>query len=112
MLIIGAFGLDRSGLMPQTPVISSWVAKQQPVLTLNEAMDRYGSHDDVKLARQAILATEPAATILITWKWTRWRLFSDRAVVADLKFFSFSDDGMKEWYDRYLEIYDSNGGAV
>ena len=47
---------------------------------------------------------------LVPRDWGIWRLFAERAVVVD-NVFPFHDEHMKEWYDRYLAIYDTEQGA-
>ena len=110
-LTLGALYLDRTGRLPPMPPISDAIARQQPVFTIEEAAARFRARDRVKLAHAAREHTPPDAVILIPWDWSEWRLFSERAVVVDWKFFLFTDEGMREWNDRYDAIYAFPGGA-
>lgn len=110
-LTLGALYLDRAGKLPPLPPISDAIAQRQPRFTTQEAAARFWSRDRVALAHAAREHTPPDAVILIPWDWSEWRLFSERAVVVDWKFFLFSDEGMREWNDRYEEIYAFPGGA-
>ena len=64
----------------------------------------------VELAEVARDNTDPDSVFLVPWNWPVWRLFSERAIVVDHKAFPFRDEGMKEWYERYLAIYDEGAG--
>lgn len=110
-LTLGALYLDRTDRLPSLPPVSDTIARQQPIFTIEEAAERFGGRDSVKLALAAREHTPPDAVILIPWGWIQWRLFSERAVVVDWKFFLFSDEGMREWNDRYNAIYAFPGGA-
>ena len=116
--------LDRSGVLPEvkfpegSPLpdrfenisIVGWV---QPILSVEEAMKspRCGCDDLVKLARAAKMETDPESVVLIPSNWRPWRMFSERAVVVDGKFMPFRDEGMAEWYERHLAIYNDEVGA-
>ena len=110
-LTLGALYLDRTDRLPPMPPVSSVIARQQPRFTIEEAADRFYARYRVELARAAQEHTPPDAVILIPWRWSEWRLFSERAVVVDWKFAMFSDEGMREWNDRYDAIYAFPGGA-
>ncbi len=110
-LTLGALYLDRAGNLPPMPPISDAIARRQPMFTIEEAAARLRAQDRVKLAHAAREHTPPDAVILIPWRWSEWRLFSERAVVVDWKFFLFTDEGMREWNDRYDAIYAFPGGA-
>ena len=110
-LTLGALYLDRTDRLPSLPPISDAIARQQPRFTIEEAADRFYARYRVDLARAAREHTPPDAVILIPWHWSEWRLFSERAVVVDWKFAMFSDEGMREWNDRYNAIYAFPGGA-
>ena len=109
LLTLSAFYLERIERLPHIPQISPVIARQQPAFTIQEAADRFDRR--ARLVEAAKLYTPPDAVILIPWRWQTWRLFSERAVVVDWKMFPFSDDGMKEWHDRYTAIYDPEQGA-
>ena len=110
-LTLGALYLDRTGRLPPMPPVSDAIARRQPMFTIEEAAARFRAQDRVKLAHAAREHTPPDAVILIPWRWSEWRLFSERAVVVDWKFFLFTDEGMREWNDRYDAIYAFPGGA-
>ncbi len=110
-LALGALYLDRTGSLPPMPPVSDAIARRQPMFTIEEAAARFRAQDRVKLAHAAREHTPPDAVILIPWDWSEWRLFSERAVVVDWKFFLFTDEGMREWNDRYDAIYAFPGGA-
>lgn len=110
-LTLGALYLDRVDRPPSLPPISDAIARQQPRFTIEEAADRFYARYRADLARAAREHTPPDAVILIPWRWSEWRLFSERAVVVDWKFAMFSDEGMREWDDRYNAIYAFPGGA-
>ena len=50
----------------------------------------------------------PKDTILLTPPYIiTFRLGTERAIVVDSKAFPFNEKGMFEWYDRFLDITDS-----
>ncbi len=110
-----SLALERYDILPKNiPGVSSYLSYTQPILTLDEAVDhawRDRPHT-VDLATVARENTGPDAVFLIPWgwDWQYWRLFTERAVVVDFKSFPFQDEGMEEWYGRYLDIYDQGAG--
>ena len=110
-----SLALERYDVLPKNiPGVSSYLSYTQPILTLDEAVDhawRDRPHT-VDLATVARENTGPEAVFLIPWgwDWQYWRLFTERAVVVDFKAFPFQDEGMEEWYGRYLDIYDQGAG--
>ena len=110
-----SLALERYDVLPKNiPGVSSYLSYTQPILTLDEAVDhvRHGYPHIVDLATVARANTGPEAVFLVPWgwNWQYWRLFTERAVVVDFKAFPFQDEGMKEWYRRYLDIYDEGAG--
>ena len=110
VLISASFVLDRFGLFPNSvPGASSYVARNQPILTLDEAFHRGDAHDRA-LVVAARDTTHPDAVFLIPWNWRHWRMFANRAVVVEYKAFPFREEAVLEWYERYLAIYDEGAG--
>ena len=85
--------------------VSALVVGPKPVFTVDGAMRRCACEDLVTLAAAAGASTHPDSVFLIPRQWQQWRIFADRAVVVDHKAFIYSDEGMKEWYDRLQAIY-------
>ena len=108
---IAVFALDRSGALPQIPSVSAYARFIQPAFTIDEYANREAGQPSTQLALAAKQATEPDAVFLIPWEWRNWRIFAERAVVADRKIFPFDRNVMREWHRRYLAIYDSGEGA-
>ena len=105
-----SFVLDRHDVFPKNiPVVSSFVARHQPILTLNDALER-GKAEDQVLTIAARDTTDPDAVFLIPFDWYQWRVFANRAVVVDRKSFPFQERAMEEWYERYLDIYEEGAG--
>ena len=111
LMALSALYLERADQLPHIPQISHVIEIPWPAFTIQEAADRFEPYHRARLEEAAKLYTPPDAIILIPWKWQSFRLFSERAVVVDWKMFVFSDDGMKEWHDRYTAIYDPAQGA-
>ena len=110
-LSVATLALDRNSIFPSNiPNVSAYIASRQPIFTLDEAKDRYRHDYMVELAEVARDNTDPDSVFLVPWNWPVWRLFSERAIVVDHKAFPFRDEGMKEWYERYLAIYDEGAG--
>ena len=115
VMVSTSLALERHDVLPKNiPGVSSYLSYTQPILTLDEAVD-HARHDHphtVDLATVARENTGPEAVFLIPWgwDWQFWRLFTERAVVVDLKGFPFQDEGMEEWYGRYTDIYDEGAG--
>ncbi len=115
VMVSTSLALERYDVLPKNiPGVSSYLSYTQPILTLDEAVD-HAWHDNphtVDLATVARENTGPEAVFLIPWgwDWQYWRLFTERAVVVDFKAFPFQDEGMEEWYGRYLDIYDEGAG--
>ena len=108
LLAITNAGLERFDDLPslrRLRDVSALVAGPKPVFTVDEAMRRCDCEDIVSLAAAARRLTHPDAVFLIPRQWQQWRLFAERAVVVDHKAFIYSDEGMKEWYDRLQAIY-------
>ena len=97
-------------LPSDVPGVSSYLADKQPVLTLDDAKEEYEHDHIVELATTAKDATHPDSVFLVPHNWYVWRLFSERAIVVDHKAFPFRDEGMKEWYERYVDIYGEGTG--
>ena len=111
VLTVTSLALERYDMLPsEVPRVSSYLADKQPIVTLDEAIDGYRHDPMVELAAAAKDTTDPDSVFLVPWNWYLWRLFSERAIVVDHKAFPFRDEGMKEWYDRYLAIYDEGAG--
>ena len=110
VVVSTSFVMDRYDVFPKNiPGVSSFLAKTQPILTLDEAFHR-GRVDDRALILAARNTTHADAVFLIPWNWQYWRVFANRAVVVDRKAFPFQEEAMEEWYDRYLDIYDPGVG--
>ena len=113
MLTLAAFALDRNGVLPSSGRVSSYAGTLQPVLSLNDLTDRHNRYDEdadvAELAAVARDATDSQSVFLIPWKWSTWRLLADRAVVVEYKSYPFRDTAIREWYERYLEIYEKGG---
>lgn len=107
-----SLALDRYDLLPKNiPFASSFLAKTQPILTLDQAFRGGQDHaEDRTLIMAAKNYTPADAVFLVPWDWQYWRLFANRAVVVERKAFPFQERAMKEWYDRYLDIYDEGAG--
>ena len=111
ILVVSVLAPHRSGRRPERCGIHSFVVSLQPVLDLDDLRKRLERHPLADLASAARSRTEPDALLLVPWKWQKWRLLAQRAVVVDWKGFPFREEGMREWYRRYLAIYDSEHGA-
>ena len=111
LLVVSVLALHRSGLLPGWCRIPSFVAALQPVLDLDDLRERREGRPQADLASAARSRTEPDALFLVPWRWQRWRILAQRAVVVDWKAFPFREEGMREWHRRYLAIYDPEHGA-
>ena len=108
--VSASFILDRYEVFPKNiPGVSSYIARHQPIFTLDDALDR-GKADDHALTIAARDTTDPDAVFLIPWDWQQWRVLANRAVVVDRKAFPFQERAMEEWYERYLAIYGPGAG--
>ena len=112
VVVSTSLALDREEVLPNNiPFVSSFLAKTQPILTLDQAFRKGESHaEDYTLILAARNSTHADAVFLIPWNWQNWRLFANRAVVVDREAFPFGEGAMEEWYDRYLDIYDEGAG--
>ena len=105
-----SFVLDRHDIFPKNiPVVSRYISRHQPILTLDQAPHR-GKADDTVLTIAARDTTDSDAVFLIPWDWQQWRVLANRAVVVDRKAFPFQERAMEEWYERYLAIYGPGAG--
>ena len=105
-----SFVLDRHDIFPKNiPVVSRYISRHQPILTLDQALHR-GKSDDTVLTIAARDTTDSDAVFLIPWDWQQWRVLANRAVVVDRKGFPFQERAMEEWYERYLAIYGPGAG--
>ena len=91
--------------------IHSFVARLQPVLDMDDLREGLEGYPQDNLASAARFRTEPDAVFLVPWKWSRWRLLAQKAIVVDRKGFPFREEVMREWHRRYLAIYDPEHGA-
>ena len=108
--VSASFILDRYEVFPKNiPGVSSYIARHQPIFTLDDALDR-GKADDHALTIAARDTTDPDAVFLIPWDWHQWRVLANRAAVVDRKSFPFQERAMEEWYERYLAIYGPGAG--
>ena len=108
---VASLALERYDIFPSNiPRLSSYVEDRQPTITMDEAMDGYRHDHIVELAAVARENTDPDSVFLVPWNWQVWRLFSERGIVVDQKAFPSRDEAMKEWYERYLAIYDDGAG--
>ncbi len=112
VVVTTSLALDHYDVLPKNiPFASSFLEKTQPILTLDQAL-REGL--DLAEDRELILAardsSHPDSVFLIPWNWRNWRLLANRAVVVDREAFPFQEDAMREWYDRYLTIYEEGAG--
>ena len=123
-LVVLIFALDRHHALPEiqfpegSPLPSymenvSVVSMFQPILTVDEGRvsPRCKCHELAKLATVATRETDPDSVFLIPSNWRNWRLFSERAAVVDGQFMPFRDEGMVEWHERHLAIYNPEVGA-
>ena len=111
VLAVTSLVLERYDILPSNIAKVSLYLAQQPILTLDEAMDTWYRQDhNVDLATVAKDTTDTEAVFLVPWEWAAWRLLAERAIVVDRKAFPFRDGGMREWYERYLAIYDEGAG--
>ena len=105
---ISNVALERFGDLPSLRRhrdVSSLVVGPKPIFTVDEAMRRCHCEDLVSLAAVAKGFTHPDSVFLIPRQWQQWRIFAERAAVVDYKAFIYTDEGMKEWYDRLQAIY-------
>ena len=111
ILVVSVLALHRFDLLPERCGTHSFVARLQPVLDLDDLRERLEGYPQDNLASAARSRTKPDAVFLVPWKWSKWRLLAQRAVVVDRKGFPFREEGMREWHRRYLAIYDPEHGA-
>ena len=107
-----SLALDGYDVLPKDiPYASAFLAKTQPVLTLDQAFRRSQDRtEDRTLILAARETTDPDAVFLTPWTWNQWRVFAERAVVVDNGAFPFQERAMEEWYDRYLAVYEEGAG--
>lgn len=112
LLTITVLALERYDALPEIPLVSRYVRNVQPALTLEDYKQRFQDAPAAQLAAAARRETDRDEVFLIPWRgsWINWRLFAERAPVLDWKGYSFRDAGLKEWYERYLAIYDREQG--
>ena len=113
LLTITVLAMERYAALPEIPLVSRYVRTVQPALTLEDYKQRFREAPATQLAAVARRETDRDAVFLIPWRgnWLNWRLFAERAPVLGWKAYPFRDAGLKEWYERYLAIYDREQGV-
>lgn len=77
-------------------------------LIYNPLIGRYKQDQEIEDLFFFIRQNTPKDTILLTPPYIiTFRLKTERAIVVDSKAFPFNEKGMFEWYDRFLDITDS-----
>ena len=113
LLTITVLALERYAALPEIPLVSRYVRTVQPALTLEDYKQRFREAPATQLAAVARRETDRDAVFLIPWRgpWLNWRLFAERAPVLGWKAYPFRDAGLREWHQRYLDIYDRERGV-